>query len=389
MIIIDKPYISEFLKETLLDYQLPVLNTETAAEMLGEGNFNYVQPAEVIDSFRKAAPRPIYTPSENALHWISENLKTSGLPEKIHFFKDKVAFRKLIRDMYPGFRFREIPFSQLDKTEPSELFFPMILKPSVGFFSMGVRKVNAPDQWPEVVQAIKEEIGQLKNLYPNAVLDASSFIAEEIIEGEEYAVDAYFDEEGNPVLLGMMKHIFGSDEDVSDRVYFTSGEIIQQKHDLFIDFIAKLGELTGLKNFPLHVEVRIDESGKIVPIEVNPLRFGGWCTSADLMNKAYGINPYLSFCKQHKPDWKSLSAKNPGKVYSIVILDRHSGLNGLKMKGFDFEKLLGKFENPLEIRKVDFKKYPQFGFLFTETRKENFEELENILKSDLKEFLIL
>ncbi|HKK09874.1 MAG TPA: ATP-grasp domain-containing protein, partial [Bacteroidales bacterium] len=229
MIIIDKPYISDFLKETLSEHQLPVLKTDIAAEMLGEGSFNYVEPMSLVNSYENDSPTPIYTPSENALHWISKNLKTSLLQEKIHYFKNKVAFRKLLSDIYPAFRFKEIPYNELDTVNPSELFFPMILKPSVGFFSMGVRKVNSSKDWPTVVEAIKKELEQLKNIYPDAVLDTTSFIAEEIIEGEEYAIDAYFDDKGSPVLLGMMKHIFGSDEDVSDRVYFTSGELIQQK----------------------------------------------------------------------------------------------------------------------------------------------------------------
>ncbi len=37
--------------------------------------------------------------------------------------------------------------------------------------------------------------------------------------------------------------------------------------------------------------------------------------------------------------------------------------------------------------KIDYKKYPVFGFLFTETRDDNFSELINILNSDLKEFI--
>jgi len=41
----------------------------------------------------------------------------------------------------------------------------------------------------------------------------------------------------------------------------------------------------------------------------------------------------------------------------------------------------------LELRKIDFNKYPVFGFLFTETREDNFEELKRILDSDLSEFI--
>jgi hypothetical protein len=42
---------------------------------------------------------------------------------------------------------------------------------------------------------------------------------------------------------------------------------------------------------------------------------------------------------------------------------------------------------PLELRKINYKEYPVFGFLFTKTRKENLVELERILRSDLREFI--
>jgi hypothetical protein len=51
---------------------------------------------------------------------------------------------------------------------------------------------------------------------------------------------------------------------------------------LILNILSKIGKELHLKNFPAHAEVRIDEN-KIIPIEVNPLRFGGFCTTADLL----------------------------------------------------------------------------------------------------------
>ena len=59
-------------------------------------------------------------------------------------------------------------------------------------------------------------------------------------------------------------------------------------------------------NFPAHVEVRIDSSGKVFPIEINPLRFGGWCTTADLLGIALGYNSYDYFIQNEKPDWERI-----------------------------------------------------------------------------------
>jgi len=387
MIIIEKPYISDFLKETLLKHNLPVLETPVAVKMLGEGNYNLIAPEELIKKAEKQEPLHIYTPSENAIQWIADNLHFTSLPEKIEHFKNKAVFRRLTRDLNPDFWFKEFSYDSLQDVDPEQLHFPLILKPSVGFFSMGVYRVENTKQWRETLQNLRRDLNTLKNLYPNKVMDASNFIAEEIIEGEEFAVDAYFNSNGEPVMLGMMKHIFASEQDVSDRVYFTSGKLIQKYYESFMDFIRLIGKRIELRNFPLHIELRVDQTGKILPIEVNPLRFGGWCTSADLMHKAYDFNPYLYFCQEREPDWNKLSRQNPEKMFSIVILDRPPEINPQSIKSFDYDNVLKLFEKPLELRKADFKRFPQFGFLFTETREENYKELENILKQDLKEFI--
>lgn len=69
----------------------------------------------------------------------------------------------------------------------------------------------------------------------------------------------------------------------------------------------------NLKNFPAHIEIRIDKNGNINPIEVNPLRFGGWCTTGDISWYAYGFNSYEYFLKGKKPDW--VMKKNLSKFY--------------------------------------------------------------------------
>jgi hypothetical protein len=65
-------------------------------------------------------------------------------------------------------------------------------------------------------------------------------------------------------------------------------------------FLSKIGKELHLKNFPAHAEVRIDENGKIIPIEVNPLRFGGFCTTADLLGVTLGFNEYKCFYENKK-----------------------------------------------------------------------------------------
>jgi hypothetical protein len=225
-----------------------------------------------------------------------------------------------------------------------------------------------------------------KSAYPEVVLNTSSFIIEQCIEGDEYAFDAYFNASGEPVVLSILKHTFASETDVSDRVYTTSKEIIEENLADFADFAGKIGDLAQLRNFPVHIEVR-RENGVLLPIEVNPMRFGGWCTTADISHLAYGFNPYLCYFLQQKPNWDEALKGKEGKLYSLVVLDNSTGINVNDITAFNFEKLLSNFEKPMELRKIDYKEHSVFGFLFTETQEDNFIELKRILDSNLTEFI--
>jgi hypothetical protein len=69
------------------------------------------------------------------------------------------------------------------------------------------------------------------------------------------------------------------------------------------------------------------------------------------------------------------------------VLDNSTGIHVDEITAFDFEKLLSTFEKPMELRKINYREHSVFGFLFTETRAENFIELKRILDSNLSEFI--
>jgi len=387
MFFVDEPYISDFFKHTIRDNQIPVVNTDAAKKLnLLPGTKLYSED-QAIKIASESDSLLFYSTSENSIRWIAKNLAFSNLPRKIEQFKNKARFRELTQSMFPKFFFKEILITELESIQFVGLPLPFIIKPNVGFFSMGVHKVASTEEWKKTIAAIHDEIEQMHGLYPDEVLDTGSFIIEQCIEGDEFAVDAYFNSLGEPVILNILHHTFSSDSDVSDRVYTTSKEIIESNLVEFTKFVGKIGLLTNTKNFPVHIELRRDKDGTILPIEVNPMRFGGWCSTPDLAYAAYGINPYLYYYTQQKPNWSELLNGREEKLFSVVVLDNSTGIKGDEITSFDFEKLLSCFEKPLELRIIDYKKYPVFAFLFTETRQENFKELEYILNSNLNEFI--
>lgn len=387
MILIDQPYVSDFLIQTIKKNQFPVVATSVAKKMIGDNLIHWISEQQAIDFYKKNEAAKLYSNSENAIEWIEKNLGFSKLPTTIQLFKNKVAFRHLIKDSYPNYFFKEIAFNQLKEFKANHLKFPLILKPAVGFFSLAVYKIDNLLEWQDCIASIENDIEIFKDLYPKEVVNSSQFILEEYIEGNEFAVDCYFNSEGKAIVLNILHHSFSSSKDVSDRVYSTSKEIIETYLQKFTEFLQIIGNKAQLKNFPLHAEVRVNANDELIPIEINPLRFGGWCTTADLAYYAFGFNSYEYFLQNKTPDWKAIFKNNAHNIFSLIVLDNNSGIANTLIKSFNYNALLKDFENPLHLRKVAYKKYGVFGFLFTKTQEKNKQELTNILTSTLTKYI--
>jgi hypothetical protein len=383
MFVTDKPYISHLLQSTIENNGYKVLRNEFSESHGFEKDNLLINEDIFIEEFR--VNQKICTNSENCIAWITDKLSFSELPTIINLFKDKVKFRELVKHLYPDFYFSELSLSELKTLDIKTIKKPFVIKPSVGFLSLGVYKVCSDEEWVSTVNMIKEDRDKFESMFPTAVLDTTNYIIEDYIEGTEYAFDAYFNDEGEPVILNIMKHIFASESDTSDRLYITSKKIIEEQLSSFKSFLEKIGGLINIKNFPLHVEVRVNNSN-IIPIEINPVRFAGWGTT-DIAYHAYGINPYECFMENKRPDWNTIISEKDDLIYSIIVLDKPKILEEEQIESFNYEKLKSKFENVLELRKTDINQYPIFGFVFTETREKNFQELESILKNDLTEFI--
>jgi hypothetical protein len=387
MILIDKPFASDFLIQTIKENNYEVVSTEAARALIDDDELAWVSEEEASKFIRENPEAPLYTNSENALSWLDKNLGDSDFVKHARLFKDKTRFRELIQSLYPGFFFRTVKLQDIPSLNKKELPYPFVIKPSVGFFSIGVHVVKNVADWELARKDLNYE--NLKSIYPENVLDTSTFIMEEYIEGEEFAIDCYFNSEGEVVILNILHHEFSSGADTSDRVYSTSLDMVHQFKSSFEAFLQSIGQKAGIKKFPAHVELRVDAEGRINPIEINPLRFGGWCTTADLLGIATGFSPYNLYLKNEKPDW-DLVFKGKSKLkLSIIVLKNNSGYAPEEIDYFNYELLAKDFEKPLVIRKMGVEKYSVFGFVFAETSPGNEEELSKILVSDLRKYIQL
>ncbi|HSK46986.1 MAG TPA: ATP-grasp domain-containing protein [Coriobacteriia bacterium] len=382
MFILEDPYVSDLLAATVRELGLPVLDTPMARAKLGGNDGSCLLTS--ADAFAAAVTPAtrLYSNSENAIGWISQHLAHTDLPRRIGLFKDKVAFRELIADLYPDYRFVGLGLSELRDFDPSRLRTPFVIKPAVGFFSMSVHIVDSAEAWPGIVERIERETAAFAQVYPNQVIGMDRFVAEEVIEGEEFAVDAYFDAEGRPVLVNVLAHLFASADDVSDRVYLTNAETVERLGAPAMEFLAEVGRRANLTDFPVHAEMRIDSEGRIAPIEINPMRFGGWCAT-DLAHFAYGVNPYRCYLRGETPDWARIAEETAGRTTALVIADLPGTVDLSAIESVDYQQFAERFTNVLEVRPTDFSRYPVFAFTFVDVPSDDLSELHAVLGVDL------
>jgi hypothetical protein len=385
MFILEEPFVSQFLADSIRESGSPVLDTAVARAHLLDSPELLLESAEFARRAVESRSR-VYANSENALAWVAEHLAETDLPRQAAALKDKVGFRELVSRMHPDYVFREVSVDELGSLDVSQLPVPFVIKPAVGFFSVGVHVVDSPASWPAVVTAIRDAVTRSERLYPDQVLGLDRFVIEEVIEGEEFAVDAYFRADGTPVVLNVMAHLFASDEDVSDRVYYTTPAMMEEWRGPFAAYLAEVGRLAHLHDFPVHAELRVDAAGRIAPIEINPLRFGGWC-AGDMAWYAHGIDPYACYLGDVEPDWSTLDAGREGTVTALVVADFPSSIERETIESVDYDALLARFSKPLDLRRTDFRRYPVFAFAFVETRESDMSELRDVLHADLGDYL--
>lgn len=386
MLLIDKPYVSDLLIDTIKKNSWPVVGTPQAKDLAPQLQGLFQNDEDAVKAF-ETNPM-LYVNSENTISWINEHLAHTKIPDQVNIFKNKGVFRDMLHDLYPEFKYRKIDYKELRNFDPKEFGYPLIIKPAVGFFSMGIYVVENRQDWDDALFNLEEELQQVKGIYPDEVMNDHQFLLEQLIPGDEYAVDIYFDKDSKPVILNIYEHIFTNAKDVNDRAYFSSIKVIDKTYAIFEEKLKYIGEKTGVKLFPMHIEWRITPDGEAIPIESNPLRFAGWCM-ADMTRFSWRYNPYEYFFNQQKPNWDDIFSGRTGKQFNVIIADIPRDIPLEAIDYVDYRKFEKDFSNLLHIHKTNYREYPVFAFAFSETRTSDKDELAHFLHSDLTEYIVL
>lgn len=386
MIIIDKPYVSELLIDTIVQNDWTVLDNGALDIANIEEDALRIINEEQAKAYYSSIDYPlVYSNSENAIRWFTANLPETRFSKTLNLFKDKSLFRNIYKDLFPNFNFREVEYSELSKIRLEDLNFPLVIKPCAGFMGFGVHIVYDDRDWRATLSALEGEMEEAKKLFEENVISSSRFLIEDYIQGDEYAIDAYFDSEGNPVILNIFQHPYLNSKDVRNRIYITSAGIMVKYMARFALLLKQIGDKISAKNLAVHLELRINDSDEIIPVEINPMRFSGWCTT-DVAKYAWGINVYECFLNQQKPDWNEILSKASRGVYYFSMAEVPDGADRKRIKSFNYEKFLANYSNVLEVRRINPKNNPLFAIIFGQTNDK--EEIKQILQLKTKDYTI-
>ncbi len=320
--------------------------------------------------------------TETMLKDVLDRLEDPEKKELILRLKNKASCRRMLASIFPDFFFREITHHELTSIEldPHKKYF---IKPIMGYWGTAAFPLDAQTDRSQIIAQIESELKKRTDIFSEEVISKEQLIIEEFIEGEEYAVDMFFDEDGQPVIMNLYHHPIPKKANYLHVIYYTSYSIFQNFQSKFIEFFAALNKQLQARSFAIHGEFRLCNN-KLVPIELNPLRFGSDCL-CDLAFHAFGFNPFLCFAQNQQPDFHTLWKKKENKFFAFYLGYNGSALD-INNHRPDFLNFRSLFSNILYDMPTDYRKALAFSVLFIE--EHNLENIYKLLDVEFNDYFI-
>ena len=229
------------------------------------------------------------------------------------------------------------------------------------------------------IEEIKTELSKNSAILSENVLSKSKFILEDYINGEEYAVDMFFDSKGDPHIVNIYYHSIPKYSDYLHMLYYTNKNIFEKVYDKAIEFFNRINKKLHLKNVTLHSEFKLSDD--LIPIEINAMRYGGMGLG-NMIYHSLNIDPYKHFQEEQSPDWKEIWKQYPDENFAFLIAYNGTHIDVNKQKP-NFTKLERQFSKILNKTIFNYQKQLAFGVY---TLKENSENIEKLLQIDFNDF---
>jgi hypothetical protein len=286
----------------------------------------------------------------------------------IDVLKDKFKFREILASLYPDYQFKLINVNEIKNLKIDR---KSVIKPVRGCFATAVRVIEPNTNFEILSSELQAELVKNSKVYSNYTLSKDDFILEQYIGGKEYAIDMFYNSNGEPCILNLFHHPIPQNEAYLHMAYNTSKVVFDEIYSKAKVFLRELNTLLKVKNFVMHVEVKV-ENDVLFPIEINSMRIGGMGLG-NLAYYALGINPYTYILNDCEPDWEHIWEGKEQAVYTFFIA--YNGINKpVDQFKPNYAKLKKKFTRVIHEQPFDYQKQLAFGIYFLE------ETAENILK---------
>lgn len=169
------------------------------------------------------------------------------------------------------------------------LAYPLIIKPSMGFASSGVAKIDDDNKLKEYIKLLDVA----SSLYYDSCHSRDKkVILEEFIDGDEYAVDTLW-KNGTPIA-----HFISSKDNpqgplFKDHIYISDPCIDPDVKEILIENVLKIAVASNYNIGATHIEMRINQKGCYV-IE-SACRPGGGGALYKVFSDSYDVNVFKLF----------------------------------------------------------------------------------------------
>ena len=320
--------------------------------------------------------------TETVLDEALKKLDDEEKKELISRLKNKVACRQMLTSIFPDFFFREIPVRELPKIEldPRQKYF---VKPIKGYWGSAAFPIDGETDRGALMHEIEAQLTKRTHIFSEEVVSKDRLIVEEFLEGEEYAVDMFFNESGQPVITNVCHHPLPKKRDYLHVVYYTSYEVYRNLYPKFIEFFQALNQSLQARSLPIHGEFKLHK-GKLTPVELNPLRFGS-DGFADLSFHAFGFNPFLYFAENRAPDWEALWKGREEKIFAFYLGYNGSDLDTGHYRP-DFRNFRRLFSNILCDMAMNYQDTLAFSIMYIE--EDSLERIHELLEVEFNEYFV-
>jgi biotin carboxylase len=237
----------------------------------------------------------------------------------------------------------------------SSLKFPLIVKPTFGAASAGVKIVANEVEMKEQVRNITRfNVTTLSK--ENAT--KSGYIIEQYITGNEYSVDTVWINE-QPVINGIMSKGNPTGPHFPDRLYYTETNLDEKTKELILSEVYRGVHSAGVINGATHTELRVME-GKVYLIEA-ALRAGAGGALYQIFQESTGLPYYkylimsyipeciksfkgetLDFIPKKNRFWYNAGYKGSGRIKALSVATNFLE-NNKNVEKIYFRKKVGDF----------------------------------------------